>query len=208
LKTSNIAVTALACVLAWPVLAEELKRTAKEVKNVSGKHEFHRIYDDSRGDAKSKIAEADLDNVSAYNDKDRLRLDIGLKSSFTGKHHVCYAFRVILKDDVEEWYAYFPLTKKLHYGKFKKNECIEDQVLGTNEGSDEVSMGDVIGKGGKKFEDALIVLYIDKDKHFSKEGKGKTKHMDMQVFSATYEKGLKDAKIVDKTDRIELSYER
>lgn len=188
------------------------KRAAMEVKNVAGFQPSHFIIspkEEGKGDIKVKGApELDIRSVSAHNDKKRLRITIYLHNPVNFKKKVGYIFRLKYANAVEEYYGFNPNNKRMFYEKVKKGKMVKFEYLKASKSSDYVTLGRRKLSNGKYLNNCVIILFLDKDKHFTKKDYGKTKNLTVDFASVYLSKKDQVTKFADRTKTVRLSYKR
>jgi hypothetical protein len=198
---------------AVPALANArppLKR-AREVANVGGRYTLKWVVSpnqEARGDQKVRNApETDIRGVSAANDRRRLRIDISLHNPVNKRKKVFYAFKIRYKGGVEDWFAYIPHNNRFIQFTRKRGRITKRKVLRKRKGSDYVQVSSTrIGR--KRIRNNLISLFVDKDKHFSRKGRGRRKWVTATFYSGYFVRGSGKLKVADSTRTIRLSYRR
>lgn len=141
-------------------------------------------------------------NIGAYNDPRRLRVDINLAAPYSGKRAI-YAFKVG-GSNFEETYAFAPARKTFHYRKKVNDAVVDNKEIPMTPNGDYATLGTRLGVPNQ-----LVVLYIDKDKHFGGV-KGTELTLLIQAFSGEYVNDVfhSSTKIINETDKVLLSYIR
>ena len=186
-------------------------RKAKEVRSVAGGITFKWVVSPSeepRRDQKVRNApETDIRAVAAANDRRRLRIDISLHNPVNKRKKVFYAFKIQYKGNVEDWFAYIPHNNTFMLFTFRRGRMTKKRTLRKRRGSDNVQVGNTrIGR--RRIRNNLITLFIDKDKHFTRRGKGRRKWVTATFFSGYFARGTGKVKIADRTKTVRLSYIR
>ena len=204
---------ALALLTVPSVASAKLDRKAIEVKSVFEGYKGPNVVDTSEepagdhGLAKTaKNSNVDIRRVAAANDSKFLRLDINLDGPVNKKLKAGYGFRITYKGNVTETFAYWPNTDTFivttsRDGKVQKRDEIKSTRRSTHA---EIGQGII---NGRRVTNGRVSLYLDKDRHFSTKGKGKTKWITVEFITAFYNtKG--DLRIADTTPTVKLSYTR
>jgi len=171
-------------------------RDAKEVPDVGGTVTPNYIVfpkEEPQGDHKvTNAPECDIKAVTAANDKKRLRIGIVLHNSITFTVKVVYGIKLIYSGGIEEWYVYNPVDKQLIYIKRKGEKTIKTEAVAMSKESDNAYVASQIFADGKKMENSVVTLLLDKDKHVDKASRGKKLFLTVQAFSGYIKDGTTD----------------
>jgi hypothetical protein len=154
-------------------------------------------------------AECDITGIDAFNDANRLRITIRLADSMSMKDKVCYVFQIKGRD-FEDGFGYMPAANKFYYTRWQNGQVVKDQELEMNPNADFARVGNVFMPDNKTIRKAncVVHLFIDKDAHLSKVGKGTAQSLEVKCYSGNYTKSLGDAKVADETVCFKLNFTR
>ncbi len=189
------------------VSAEIPMRDAKEVPDVGASLVPNYIVfpkEEPAGDHNvSNAPECDIKAVTAANDKKRLRIGIVLNNSITFKVQVVYGIKLIYSGGTEEWFVYNVLKKELMYIKKKNEKTEKTEVIVQKKDSDYAFITGQTFTDGKKIDNSVVTLLLDKDKHIDKTSIGKQLFLTVQVFSG-YMKAENEEEIGDADETIQV----
>jgi hypothetical protein len=200
-----------ATLCAEPKEKDPPQRKAREVEEVAKSYPTTYIIkasEEKEGDhTVSNAPECDIRAVSACNSSKRLRIDLFLHNDVTFKKNVWFGFAIRYAKGVKKTFAYSPTKKTFSVVRSKDGKVTSREEIKLKKGSDWVR---IVGSKikGVSHKANVVTLMIDKDKHISKDGKGKLQKLRIQGVSGYYQKGTGDLKLADYTGFAYLVFRR
>ncbi len=162
----------------------------------------------------SNAWECDIRAIAAVNDARRLRIDIYLHNPVTYNWTICYAFQISFRGGSSEAYVYFPTRNEFYYVNWDSSgRVLNSRILGEDPSGDSCWVTDSYIGGARK-SNTVVSLTLDKDKHFSSEGRGQKKWVSAQFFTGYIQEGtpqsywMRGLKQADTTMKVRLGYIR